>query len=343
MRGKIQEGFGKYDAYISRPELIELSKPDPPDISLALREKFALKLEFLIGPDHANEVALGLGYLTGQKDSMPDEFNQKLRNVGLAHVVVASGFHLGLITSLAKRLFRKVSRFASYFAAIFAMIAFISITGFSASMLRAGLVTGMSLWASYYGRRFHPGRLLIFAAAISLLFNPHYLSDVAWQLSFASFVGLMFLAPLIQDYFFGEETGFISSTLIQTLSAQLFCLPISIYTFGGFSIIGIVSNFLIPPTIPLAMLLCFLAVIFKIALPARLLLSLHVGIVNYLDHFDWARMSLPSEDKRIFLVYPLIFLLCLFLKWRTRHNFRPLFTKPSAMEKSQKDGKIYSC
>lgn len=145
LRAKIQEGFGKYDAYISRPELIELSKPDPPDVSLRIRDKFASILELAIGPDHDEEVALGLGYLTGQKDSMPEELSQKLKNVGLAHIVVASGFHLSLITSLFRKLFKKVSRFASYFAATLALLAFISITGLSASMLRAGLVTGLSL------------------------------------------------------------------------------------------------------------------------------------------------------------------------------------------------------
>jgi len=157
----------------------------------------------------------------------------------------------------------------------------------------------------------------------------------------------MILAPLIQEYFFGEELGFISSTLIQTISAQLFCLPISIYTFGGFSIIGVISNFLIPPTIPLAMLFCFVAAIFspiqELAYPAKFLLRFHVGIVNYLNHFDWASMSLPSGDKRIFLVYPPVLVLCLLLAWRTKHRFRPLYAKPHPMEKSQKDGKIYSC
>jgi competence protein ComEC len=145
LRAKIQDGFGKYDAYISRPELIELSKPDPPDIGLKIRNKFASLLEYAMGSDHKEEVALGLGYLTGQKDSMPEELSQKLKNVGLAHVVVASGFHLGLIANLFRKLFKKVSRFASYFAAVIAMISFISITGLSASMLRAGLVTGLSL------------------------------------------------------------------------------------------------------------------------------------------------------------------------------------------------------
>ena len=157
----------------------------------------------------------------------------------------------------------------------------------------------------------------------------------------------MFLAPLIQDYFFGDELNFISSTLIQTISAQLFCLPISIYTFGGFSVIGIISNFLIPPTIPLAMLSCFVAAIFspirELSYPAKIILGLHVGIVNYLDHFNWASMSLPNSDKRIFLIYPLILIICLMLVWRTKHRFRPLYAKPQPMEKSQKDGKIYSC
>ncbi len=348
LSGKLQEGFGKYDFYISNAHLIEESKPDPPDYSLRLYEKFAATLKATIA--NTDEAALGLGYLTGQKDLISEEFNEKLRNIGLAHVVVASGFHLSFITSLAKKSLRKVSRFTSYFAALLAMIFFVSITGLSASMLRAGLVTGMSLFAGYYGRRFHPFRLLMFAAGLSIIYNPFLLLDVGWQLSFACFAGLLFLAPLLQDYFFGEDVSFIASSIIQTISAQLFCLPISLYTFGSLSPVGIISGLIIPPTIPLTMILCALAVAF-VGLPlvgelvawlARLLLGFHVGIINYLDHFDWASQNL-TVDAKVFLFYLLLFVVCLFLKLRTKHDFRPLLARLRPMEKSQKDGKIYSC
>ena len=348
LSGKLQEGFGKYDYYVSNARLIEESKPDPPDYSLELYERFASSLQAII--IDTNETALGLGYLTGQKDLLSEEFNEKLRNVGLAHVVVASGFHLSFITTLARKSLKKVSRFASYFAAFLAMIFFISITGLSASMLRAGLVTGMSLFAGYYGRKFHPFRLLAFAAGISLFYNPFSLQDVGWQLSFACFAGLLFFAPLLQDYFFDEDTSFVASSIIQTISAQLFCLPISLYTFGSFSPIGIISSLIIPPTIPLTMILCVLAALFAgipaigklTAWLARLLLGFHVGVINYLNHFEWASQKI-NVDTRVFLLYLLIISVCLFLKLRTKHDFRPLLARLQPMEKSQKDGKIYSC
>ena len=351
LQGKLLEGFGEYAGYLARPSLIESSKPDPPDLSLQLREAFTTRLRFLLGENNTNEIALGLGYLTGQKDSMPDSLTEKLRRAGLAHVVVASGFHLGLIANLAKKLFKRVSRFASYSAAFVAIIIFISITGFSASMLRAGIVIALSLFASYFGRKFHPARLLLYAASITLLYKPQLCLNIGWQLSFASFTGLLFFAPLITDYFFGEDIGMISQSLIQTISAQLFCLPISIYTFGSFSPIGLISNLIIPPTIPLAMLLCFLAVVFSFvpeigllfAYPARLLLKFHVGVVGYLSHFDWASMDLKSDNARVFWIYPILIGVCIFLKWRSKHSFKPIYAKLSAMEKSQKDVKIYAC
>ena len=355
MRATLRDGFGKYALYISRPELVELSKPDPPDYSLMLRKRFGEVLTFLIGPDRRNEVALGLGYLMGEKDGMSPDFNEKLRRVGLAHVVVASGFHLGLITSLARKSFQKISRFAGTFTSVLAIILFVSITGLSASMLRAGLVSGLSLWAGYYGRRFHPGRLLLYVAAISLLRSPHYLLDAAWQLSFAAFAGLLLLAPLLQDFFYGEKPNFIRSSLIQTISAQLCCLPISIYTFGSFSPMGLISSILVSPSIPLAMLLCVVAVIFVgvpgigslLAFLARAILSLHVGIINYLNQFDWASQSFESGNAKVFALYLAILALFVFLKFRTKYRFRPLYGKTAvrlaAMEKSQKDGKIYTC
>lgn len=352
LRATPSAGFGKYSLSISRPEVLLLSKPDPPSLFLRLRNWFSSELEQIFGAQNRDELALALGYLTGQKAFLSDELSTKLKIVGLSHVIVASGFHLGIIVNLAKRCFGKLSRFGAFFAAMFAIACFVSIVGLSASMLRAALICSISLWAWYFGRKIHPARLLLFAAAISLSLNPLYALDIAWQLSFASFAGLLLLAPLIKEFFYGsEKPGFIAESLIQSCCAQLCCLPLSIYTFGSFSMIGLISNLLIPPSIPLAMLLCLLAVLLSpvrglgglISFTAIRLLHFHVLVIEKLSSLKFGFIELKSGEPTTLLLFLIPIALFVFLKLRTKYDLRPLFVKPPLLEKSQKYGRIYSC
>ena len=93
------------------------------------------------------------------------------------------------------------------------------------------------------------------------------------------------LAPIVARFLFDKnQPGFLTSSIIQSASAQLLCLPILIYSYGEFSILGILANLLISSTISVAMalslmtgLLSLAGFAFKIlAVPAKLLLSAHV-------------------------------------------------------------------
>lgn len=184
----------------------------------------------------------------------------------------------------------KISRFAGYVAAMLLIVVFLSITGLSPSLMRAGLVSGISLFADYCGRKFHPGRLLIYVAAISALLNPRIILNLAWQLSFASYAGIMILAPLLEKYFYGRnKPGFIAEMIIITISAQLFCLPLSVYYFGQFSIVGLLANALVTPVIPCIMLLTFLCGVLPCGISSLIvyidifLLSYQINIIQWLS------------------------------------------------------------
>ena len=106
----------------------------------------------------------------------------------------------------------RVSRYTAAISGVAMTLTFIGITGISPSMMRAGLVSLLSLIAWYYGRKLNPIVLLFFTAAISIMVQPAYIwGDVGWMLSFASFAGVMLFAPVLQAYFYGETPpGYIT-------------------------------------------------------------------------------------------------------------------------------------
>ena len=183
-------------------------------------------------------------------------------------------------------------------------------------MTRASLVSILSLSFGYLGRRFTPFRLLSLTAAITLLIDPTNLINLGWQLSFASFSGLLILSPRFTRLFYGGKSlPWLASMLITSLSTTIACAPILIYNFGSISLLAFVANLIILPTLPYAMLLVVLTGVTSflpilatlIAKLTTLLLGLHIAIVTFLSTKSMFILELQSGSLYIFLFYlPLI-------------------------------------
>lgn len=323
VHGLLGNGFGSFAGVIYRASIDKIIHPQPGDIARVIRDWFADAVRRAI-PEP--ESSLGLGYLVGQRRALPTGLALALQVAGLTHVVVASGYNLTILVRLARRLFVKVSKYLAALSASLMIISFIAITGVSPSMSRAGLVAGLSLAAWYYGRRFHPIVLLLFAIAATVLINPGYAwGDLGWQLSFAAFAGVMIIAPLMQCYLFGDKKPrIIRQILGETISAQLATAPIIILTFGQFSNVAIVSNLLILPLVPLAMLLTFISGVgylilpttaVVIGMPATWLLDYMVVVTEFLANLPWAASKVEIKCWMVILYYVILVGVCLYM-WR---------------------------
>ena len=328
--GKLTTGFGSFAGIIYRASVDKIIHPQPGDIARVVRDWFADAVRRVI-PDP--ESSLGIGFLVGQRRSLPADLVLALQLAGLTHVVVASGYNLTILVRLARRLFEKVSKYLSALSATVMIVAFMAITGVSPSMSRAGLVSGLSLAAWYYGRKFHPIILLLIAIAITVITNPGYAwGDLGWQLSFAAFAGVMILAPLATKYLFGDKKpSFIGQILIETVSAQIATAPIIIAAFGMLSNVAVVSNLLVLPLVPLAMLLTFIAGVGSlilptiggiISLPATWLLTYMVSVTEYLASLPWVSSTVQLTWWMVAIYYVILASICVYM-WRvTKYNLR---------------------
>lgn len=330
VRGMLQDGFGTFAATMFRAQVVSLEKQVRFDPMLKIRNIFANAIHRVI-PDP--QAALGIGYILGQKRALPSDFEEALLAVGLTHVVVASGYNLTILVRMSRRLFMRVSRYTAALVSGGLVIAFVGVTGMSPSMSRAGLVAGLSLIAWYYGRTVHPLVLLLITAAVSVLVQPSYLwGDVGWLLSFASFAGVMFLAPLLQAYFYGDaQPGMVRQVLGETFSAQLLTLPIILVTFGVMSNVALLANVLVLPLVPLAMLLVFIAGLVSVAmpwaaeyvaLPAYWLLSYMTWVIMQLADISWASVEVGVGLPVAVVSYIVLVLIIVFLKRSTGFSFR---------------------
>lgn len=266
--------------------------------------------------------SFGAGLLMGTRSLIPRDLQTLLSLVGLSHLVAVSGYNLTILVD-GVRLSRG-SAFMRLVLPLWLIGVFCVVTGFSASITRAAVVSGLSLLAVYYGRRFKPMVLLGISAVVTAAWRPSYLwSDLGWQLSFLAFFGILVVAPTLESMW--SRRSVLADLGMESLSAQLMTAPLIMAVFGTVSAIAPITNLLVLPLIPLAMLLSVIAGIGGmfaphyaglIGLPANWLLQAIIGFVERAGQISWASYQISSTPLAAATAYGLIGLLVLLLKHR---------------------------
>lgn len=330
LRGQLSAGFGTFAAAMYRAEVLSVSRSDYADVARDARDEFAEAVREGI---REPEASLGVGFLLGQKAELPEKLLNELRLLGLTHIVVASGYNLTILVRFARRFFMRFSRFTAFAASIALIYVFTQMTGATPSMSRASLIAGLSLVAWYFGRVVHPFVLIPFTAAVTLFMKPAYAQgDIGWLLSFASFIGVIILAPLVHAYFWGDKKPkAIRQLVIETISAQILTIPIVLYSFELFSPLALLSNMLVVPLIPFVMLGAFLtgafALIFLplaviVGTPTEWLLRYITMIAERLSAHPFAATTVSISQQQLVVCYALLAMVIVYLQRRTKFEFR---------------------
>jgi competence protein ComEC len=231
-----------------------------------------LEMVYRLWPDP--EASILAGILLGVESGIPRAVNEAFIATGTSHIIVISGFNVTLVSGLFSMIFgRLLGARRGAVVALLGISVYTVLVGGDASVVRAAILGGLSLFAAQVGRRQTGMNSLALAAMLMALVNPEVLWDVSFQLSYAATLGLVFYGePLTEGFmrlasrWLTEErvkalTGPVSEYFLLTLAAQLTTLPVIIYTFKRLSLSALVANPLILPAQPPIMGLGGLAIL----------------------------------------------------------------------------------
>lgn len=217
------------------------------------------------------ESALLEGLLLGGDGKLPENLQDDFSKTGMTHIVAVSGYNVTIIAEylMLIGIFFGLWRRQSFWFAIIGIIIFVVLVGAPSSAVRAGVMGILLLWAMKKGRLSNSQNAILFAASVMLFSNPLLLRwDVGFQLSFFATLGIAYLYPIFEKWFgniFEKKhpvSAFIMiivETLLLSVAAQVFVLPIILYNFQKLSFVSPLDNILILPFIPLTMFLGFSA------------------------------------------------------------------------------------
>ncbi|MHB8651611.1 MAG: ComEC/Rec2 family competence protein [Minisyncoccota bacterium] len=210
------------------------------------------------------EGALVGGVLLGTRTSMGQRLLDTLRNAGVLHVIALSGYNVTIVAEAFMRAFSFLPRVTLAAFGGVGIVSFVLMTGASSTAVRASIMALLVIVARLTGRPYDLLRGLIIAGVGMVVWNPYtLLYDLSFQLSFLATLGLIVLAPRLERRFTGVPQVFgIRSILASTISAELFVLPLLLFSLGNASIVGVATNLFVLPIVPLLMLTGALAGMF---------------------------------------------------------------------------------
>ncbi|MHC5757699.1 ComEC/Rec2 family competence protein [Nostoc sp.] len=179
---------------------------------------------------------------------LPYDIRDLFVQAGLAHALAASGFQTSLILSVILQLTRRTKKGTQFTLGFLALIIFLSLTGFQPAVLRAVIMGFAALVGLLLKRKVKQLGSLILAATLLLVFNPLWIWDLGFQLSFLATLGLVVTVPALVNRLAWLPPA-IASLIAVPLAATIWTLPVQLFVFGVVPSYSLLLNVVSTPLI----------------------------------------------------------------------------------------------
>lgn len=321
----IDFGYGREEGiYLSGYQIGEQLKiEEPKGFSwVVLLHEFQTNIQGRLSYGNSETEGLLQSLCFGNKESLDSELGVSLRRNGLSHVTAVSGLHLSFAVMLVNYflMLLGIHYRVRYTINIFVSIFFTVVVGFPASCVRSCIM--MVLFCLAMALRLFPDGLTSLSAAAVLLclYNPFIVRDVGFLLSVLATAGIILLKLPIEHFlfpkrlrirpFFNRIYRYFTGIFACSLAASIFTLPVTVWFFGSFSLIGPLANVLL--ILPLQ--ICFILGIFMILLGwipgvgaligwlCDLIYYPFSALSKWIGHFRYANVSSVDEFGILFII-----------------------------------------
>ncbi|MTJ07376.1 ComEC/Rec2 family competence protein [Anabaena sp. UHCC 0204] len=162
--------------------------------------------------------------LGGKAVDLPYDIRDLFVKAGLAHALAASGFQTSLILGVILQLTKRANKATQITLGGLGLITFLFLSGFQPAVLRAVIMGFAALVGLALERNVKQLGSLLIAATLLLLFNPLWIWDLGFQLSFLATLGLIVSASAITQRLDWLPPA-IASLISVPLAATIWTLP----------------------------------------------------------------------------------------------------------------------
>jgi len=214
------------------------------------------------------ELSIAEALLIGYKEDLDKDLVQAYSNTGVVHIIAISGLHLGLIYFMLTWILNRIplikrSKHLKSFLLIASLWLFSLLTGGAASVLRSAVMFTTIVIGQSYFKKSSIYNSLCSSAFILLCYNPYFLWDVGFQLSYLAITGIVAIQQPIYRmlYIKNKWINKVWQMASVTIAAQLLTFPVCLYYFHQFPTVFLFSNLV---AVPLSTLILFSEILLMI-------------------------------------------------------------------------------
>jgi competence protein ComEC len=170
--------------------------------------------------DHAHATILAIfpepaasllaGILLGVESGIPRDLRDAFSATNTAHIVAISGFNIAIIAGMLTQFAGRLTQRGAVFIVVAGLVAYTLLVGASASVVRAAVMGSLTVLARALKRPNDALNALAASAIGMTAWNPFFLYDIGFQLSFLATLGLiLYVTPLTRTFekFFTRYTS----------------------------------------------------------------------------------------------------------------------------------------
>jgi len=256
-----------------------------------------------------DELAVINALLLGQRQDISSELLQSYAGAGAIHILAVSGLHVGIILLILNFLFQPLERLKNgklikLIVVISLLWIFAFIAGMSASVIRAVTMFTAVAIGMQVNRPANVYNILVISMFFLLLFRPSFLFDVGFQLSYLAVFFIVWLQPLLYDFWHPnwKTPNFFWKLFTVSVAAQIGIVPLSLYYFHQFPSLFFISNLFIIPALGLILGLGILVIV--LALLNVLPQFLADGYIFLIKMMNWLVAWVAKQEDFLFKDIP---------------------------------------
>ncbi len=201
-----------------------------------------------------DELGIAEALLIGYTNDLDKDLVQAYSNTGVVHIIAISGMHLGLIYVMLVWIFSRLplvkrSKVLQLILILSCLWLFSLLTGGSASVLRSAVMFSFIKVGQTFFKRSSIYNSLAASAFVMLCYDPYYLWNVGFQLSYLAVIGIiLFQKPIYNRlYIKNKWLDKVWQMCAVTIAAQLLTFPVCIYYFHQFPVLFLITNLIAVP------------------------------------------------------------------------------------------------
>jgi competence protein ComEC len=212
-----------------------------------LRVAATRRLEMALGDPSRDTLGVVVALITGDRELLRPELEDLYREAGIFHVMAISGAQVAMVLLVFYFLFRRLgaSEVATLWTLLLVVPVYAAFCGNGPPVVRAALAASVILGARLLSLdRPHVNALAI-AALLLLLWEPLWLEDPGFQLSFAAMAAILWLSEPLASRL--RPLGLLAMPLAVSIAAQSVVVPITAWHFHGFTWVAPLASLVAVP------------------------------------------------------------------------------------------------